>query len=171
MEFVERLQLNIPVTFVVKTTPSSMHSLFALAPHLSDSQFLLSTVDSIFHEEDLKHYLVYARAHQSVDGILAVTNFIDDESPLYVHFKEGSRIGAFSKSERSAWITGGLYVLTPRIFDEEGNVIASGTQRLRNFLSYLMENGYVLEGYPFGKMVDVDVRKDISAAEELLKTK
>ena len=31
-EFVEAKQFPVPVKFIVKTTPSSMHSLFALAP-------------------------------------------------------------------------------------------------------------------------------------------
>src|SRR5271169_4168201 len=46
--FVEEKKFSVPVRFVVKTTPSSMHSLFALAPYLNDDPFVLSTVDPIF---------------------------------------------------------------------------------------------------------------------------
>ena len=96
-EFVESQQFAIPVRFVVKTTPSSMHSLFALSPYLSDGQFLLSTVDSIFDERELSALLHYAQSHQSIDGILAVTDFVDDENPLYVDLDVLRRITAFSR--------------------------------------------------------------------------
>ena len=56
MDFVRGLGLSLEVDFTVKSTPSSMHSLFALSPHLTGGPFLLSTVDSIFDESDLKSF-------------------------------------------------------------------------------------------------------------------
>jgi NDP-sugar pyrophosphorylase family protein len=170
-EYVEAKEFPIHVGFVVKTTPSSMHSLFELSPHLADGQFLLSTVDSIFNEGELSSLLEYARLHQSVDGILAVTDFVDDENPLYVELDPARRITAFRKSERKTWVTGGLYVFAPRIFREIEAMLNSGTQRLRNFLGHLLLHGYRLEGFPFSKIVDVDHVHDIVAAEEMLRGK
>src|SRR5260370_15412272 len=97
--FVEAKHFPIPVTFVVQTTPSSMHSLFALAPHLMEGQFLLSTVDSIFDDNELSQFLKYSHGRvSSADGVLAVTNFVDDENPLYVQIDGMNRIGSFSRS-------------------------------------------------------------------------
>jgi len=166
--YVESLHLEIPVQFVVKTTPSSMHSLFALAPYLSDAQFLLSTVDPVFDERDFGAYLDYCKSHPSSDGILAVTRFIDDENPLYVQLDNQRKIVGFSKSSQSEWITGGMYVFSPAIFREMDGALQHHIERLRNFLNHLLSKGYHLEGFPFSKIVDVDHRHDIAVAEKLL---
>jgi NDP-sugar pyrophosphorylase family protein len=175
--FVEKKQFPIPVTFVVKTTPSSMHSLFALAPHLKDGRFLLSTVDSIFNEAEFGQFMSHARTRDTVDGLLAVTDFIDDENPLTVQVDPSMRILAFGagkaapRSPRSSapLATGGLYILSPRIFDEIDSALDRGIGRLRNFLSHLLERGYALEAYPFSKIVDVDHASDVRTAEDLLR--
>ncbi len=168
-KFVEDKHFQVPIRFVVKTTPSSMHSLFALAPHLSDGQFLLSTVDAIFDEGELKGYLRHAQGRPESDGILAVTDFVDDESPLYAAVDASKRITGFSKTERSRWVTGGLYIFSPRVFQEIDPVLAAGVERLRNFLSHLVQKGYRIEAFPFSKMIDVDHLRDIQTAEELLR--
>lgn len=100
--FVESKGFSIPVTFVVQTTPSSMHSLFALAPHLMEGRFLLSTVDSIFHPGEFARYLEYARSSEAGEGVLAVTSFIDDENPLYVQLDESWNILGFGKKKDPA---------------------------------------------------------------------
>jgi NDP-sugar pyrophosphorylase family protein len=169
-QFVEAKRFSIPVKFVVQTTPSSMHSLFALSPYLMEGQFLLSTVDSIFNEEELLSFLQYAPRHQTIDGILAVTNYVDDEHPLYVELDAKNRITAFAKSEKSTWVTGGLYIFSPRIFKETETVQKQGIERLRNFLGHILSQRYVLEGFPFSKIIDVDHVQDIAAAEEMLRT-
>ncbi len=82
-----------PLRFLVKTTPSSMHSFYELSQLLddgSDAPFVLTTVDTIFREADFKGYL---RAFKQVldegdDGLMGVTDYIDDEKPLYVGCEE-----------------------------------------------------------------------------------
>jgi len=170
-KFVESKKFSVPVRFVVKTTPSSMHSLFALAPYLNDGPFLLSTVDPIFDENEFSGFLQYARLHTAADGILAVTQFVDDENPLYVQLDTDRRILNFSKSEQSPWVTGGLYFFSPTIFRDVDIVLKKNIERLRNFLNYLLQTGYRLEGYPFSKIIDVDHRSDIRVAEELLRAR
>jgi NDP-sugar pyrophosphorylase family protein len=170
-KFVETKQFGIPVRFVVKTTPSSMHSLFELSPYLQDGQFLLSTVDSIFSEEEFARYIEYAQHHQSKDGILAITNYIDDENPLYVQLYGSNRITGFTKSEQTNWVTGGLYIFSPRIFQEKESALKQGIERLRHFLAHLVQQGYYLEGFPFSKIIDVDRKQDIAAAEEMMRAR
>jgi NDP-sugar pyrophosphorylase family protein len=167
--YVESRDYGIPVRFVVKTTPSSMHSLFALAPHLGGEQFLLSTVDPIFDEREFSGYLGAARERSSADGLLAVTKYVDDENPLYVELDSKGGIVKFSKAEQTPWVTGGLYVFSPRIFDEVDAALAAGVERLRNFLGHLVRAGYALEGYPFSTIIDVDHVQDIRVAEALLR--
>ncbi len=48
------------------------------------------------------------------------------------------------------------------------DALLSGMSRLRNYLRYLLQKGYILKGYPFTKMIDVDHASDIQKAEEFL---
>ena len=168
-EFIERKRFPVPVNVLVKSTPSSMHSLFALSPFLRDARFLLSTVDPIFDEEEFAGYLRYANGREGVDGVLAVTGFVDDENPLYVSLAPSGRIAGFSKSEQTPQVTGGLYVFSPTIFDEMAAASQKGIERLRNFLSLLVAQGYRFETYHFSKIVDVDHKRDVAVAEDFLR--
>ncbi len=160
---------KIPVNVVVQSTPSSMHSLFVLAPYLRQSPFCLATVDTIFYEREFQQYLDYAQSQAGSDGVLAVTDFIDDEKPLCVELDENRRILRFSDAkEQLRYATGGIYYFSPRIFDVMNEVLATGTLRLRNFLRYLIDHGYTLRAFPFSKIVDVDHAADIRVAEQFL---
>ncbi len=167
--YIEELNLSIPVRIIVKSTPSSMHSLFALSPHLSGERFLLSTVDSVYSEEEFSRYVAYGTSGTDAAGILAVTRFIDDDRPLYADLGDDRTIRKLTSDERFPWATGGLYQFSPLIFREMEPVLRLGIERLRNFLGHLISNGYRLEGYPFGKIVDVDRLSDIRAAEDFLR--
>lgn len=168
-EYIERKRFPVPVEIIVKSTPSSMHSLFALAPCLREGRFLLSTVDPIFDEGEFAGFLRHAASRDRADGVLAVTGFVDDENPLYVNADGEGAILSFSKSERASIVTGGLYVFSPRIFDEIEPATRAGIERLRNFLSHLLMNGYRLETYRFGTIVDIDHLRDVGIAETFLR--
>ncbi len=169
-DYVEGLGLPVKFSWVIRSTPSSMHSLFELAPYLTDERFLCSTVDPVFPSGEFDSYVAYAAGRDAdVDGILAITGFIDDENPLYVELDDRKRILRFSKTEGSPWVTGGLYVFSPRIFDEKDAVLKAGMNRLRNFLSHLVSRNYRLEGYQFSRIVDVDHVHDIRVAETMIR--
>ncbi len=167
--FVEQQRFSIPVHFHIKTTASSMHSLFELAPYLRNGSFLLSTVDAIFHPSELEGFLQYAAANTSADGILAVTEFVQDENPLWVHLDRQNRILQFGKEPlKTKYVTGGIYFFSSRIFNEMDEARSRNISRLRNFLGLLLEKGYRLEGYKFSTIVDVDHIKDVQTAEQFL---
>ena len=167
-DYVAALRLPLPVTFVVKSTPSSMHSFFELAPFLRKERFLLTTVDSIFNEGDLRNLITTASRETVSDGFLAVTDYIDDENPLHVNASAEGRILSFSPADPPRWVTGGLYALSPRIFDEMEPARTAGIERLRHFLARLVGAGYDLRIVPFSRIIDVDRVEDIRAAERLL---
>ncbi len=167
-EYVASLRLPIPVTFIVKSTPSSMHSLFELAPFLRRERFLLTTVDSVFSEDDLRNLVAVSAREGAADGFLAVTDYIDDERPLHVSASPDGRILSFSPTDPPRWVTGGLYAFSPRIFDEMEAAREAGIERLRHFLARLADAGYDLRIVPFSRIVDVDRVEDIRAAERML---
>lgn len=164
----ERMVLPVPLRLVVRTTPSSMHSLHALAPYLRGDAFCLTTVDTIFKEQD---FHAYVQSFQCADGVMAVTPFVDDEKPLYVATDDTNRITGFHdtyESEADRYISGGIYCLKDNALDILDKCIASGMARMRNFQRQLVAEGLHLSAYPFGKIIDVDHKEDIRKAEAFL---
>lgn len=159
-----------PIRLVVQTTPSSMHSFYALSTHLRGSKFCLTTVDTIFREADFEAY-IRAFEHSAADGLMAVTDHIDDESPLYVATDSSHRITAFLDEKRDdcRYISGGIYCLTDSAIEVLHRCMAEGRSRMRNFQRALIEAGLHIDAYPFGsKILDVDHAEDIVKAEAYL---
>lgn len=187
-EHIESLPLPVPLRLVVKTTPSSMHSLHALSPYLRGERFCLTTVDTIFREEEFKKYIRHFAASRDIDGCMAVTPFVDDEKPLWVGVeeqvdadgvslldKQGShrlpRITGFhdSKEGDDHLISGGIYCLGDSALDVLDHCMEQGMSRMRNFQRQLVAEGLKLEAYPINKILDVDHRNDIAKAEAFLR--
>jgi NDP-sugar pyrophosphorylase family protein len=167
-DYIEKLALPLPVHFHIKSTESSMHSLFELGTCLKEDHFLLSTVDSIFDSAELSAFLDEAQTLQG-DALLAVTPYRGDENPLWVELDSSNGIRSFRRGESGEQIvTGGLYFLSPRIFDAQRVALERGITRLRNFLGLLLEMGYTLRARSFTKIIDLDHAEDIRRAEEFL---
>lgn len=164
-----RLAGEIPLRFMVRSTPSSMHSLWALRQWLDDAPFILTTVDTIFQEQTFAAY-VQAFRQLTADGLMGVTDYIDDERPLYVSTDDTLRITDFTDiSAHPHFISAGIYGLTPRCFETLERCIARGEQRMRNFQRALVADGFRLQAWPFSKVLDIDHVSDIRKAEEFLK--
>ncbi len=153
---------------VVKTTPSSMHSFFEISPFLSDAPFCLTTVDTIFREEEFADYIEQFR-RSTADGLMAVTDFIDDEKPLYVGTDNDLNItGFFDENKDCQYISGGIYCLQPQAIETLRRCVASGQSRMRNFQRQLVKDGLALRAHVFSKILDVDHATDIRKAESFL---
>ncbi len=168
-DYVSSLDLGIPLNIVVKSTPSSMHSFFELRDFLRDGKFCLTTVDTIFKEEDFTKYIQAFIKDDTADGMMAVTDYIDDEKPLYVAVDTNMIIEGFlDQSDDCRYISGGIYGLTPKAIETLENCLATGQARMRNFQRQLVSDGLKLKAYPLGKIVDVDHAEDIKKAEQFL---
>lgn len=168
-DYISNLKLDIPFNVVVKSTPSSMHSFFELRDFLRDGKFCLTTVDTIFKEEEFSKYIQSFINDTESDGMMAVTDFIDDEKPLYVDVDETMTITGFlDQSENSKYISGGIYGLTPKAIDTLESCLQSGQSRMRNFQRQLVADKLQLKAYPFAKIVDVDHAEDIKKAEQFI---
>ena len=156
------------IHLVVQTTPSSMHSFFALSQHLTDEPFCLTTVDTIFRESDFRAYLDYF-AQSEADGVMGVTDYIDDEKPLYVATNEDLDVTAFLDASTSCkFISGGIYGLTAPALRTLQRCMAEGQSRMRNYQRGLIADGLRLKAFPFSKILDVDHASDIAKAERFL---
>jgi NDP-sugar pyrophosphorylase family protein len=170
--FLGSRSFGVPVDLVVKTTPSSVHSVQALLPLMGGEPFCLFTVDAVFREDELRRFLAFAEADDQSAGALALTTFVNDEKPLYARC-QGDRIVALEDSRPSgspepALVTGGLYYLRPAATATLDESVRGGTSHLRNALRRVLQEGHTVRAFVFSRIVDVDDRSDIEAAEELL---
>jgi NDP-sugar pyrophosphorylase family protein len=162
---------GLELRFLHRTTASSMESLFALAPLLAGAPFLLLTVDTIIAPDAVRAFVTAAgaRLERAADGVLAVTEFVDDEKPLRVACDGAGRIVHLGDTAAgSARVTAGLYVFAPRIFAEIDAARAAGYGALRAFLAHLVARGYRLETELVPKCVDVDRPEDLATAEAFI---
>ncbi|HMN22932.1 MAG TPA: NTP transferase domain-containing protein, partial [Ignavibacteriaceae bacterium] len=136
--FLLKFSRTNPINLIVKSTPSSLHSLYQLNRFLS-APFLLTTADSVFLKSEFKSFVNYGMNLKDADGVIAVTDFIDDEKPLYVNVDERNKINDFKdENDGYEFVTGGLYLFKTDIQKEIDEAINSGVTRLRNFLRFLI---------------------------------
>ena len=155
-----------------------MHSLFEISHLLTGGPFILTTVDTVFREEEFKSY-VEAFRHCDSDGLMGVTSYIDDESPLYVETTPDMSITAFldtpphlslttNLSPLTTYISAGIYGLHENALLTLDNCIKRQESRMRNFQRALLADGLQLQAYPFSKVFDIDHASDITKAEQFL---
>lgn len=171
-QHLEVLQKEYSLEVVVKTTPSSMHSFYELSSLLrgdADDRFCLTTVDTIFKEREFADF-IKAFKQSEEDGYMAVTDYIDDEKPLYISTDEALRITGFHDRmvEGCKYISGGIYCLRSASLDVLAECMANGVSRMRNYQRELVGRGFCLKAYPFSKILDVDHVEDIAKAEAFL---
>lgn len=165
--------IGCPFDLVVKSTPSSMHSFYELSKLLEGKgRYIITTVDTIFREQDFKKYVeAYSNAAEELDGMMAVTSFIDDEKPLYVATDANDMITAFLDKweEGVKYISGGIYGLGQSAIPVLKRCLDEGVSRMRNFQRALVKSGLRLKAFDMNKIVDVDHAADIATAEKFLK--
>lgn len=163
---------RLPLRLFVKSTLSSMHSMWELSPWLDDEPFVLTTVDTVFREEEFDAFVQSFTGLMSTgeaDGLMGVTDYIDDEKPLYVSTDDDLWITAFlDQCDHPRYVSGGIYGLSPRALTTLGHCVARGEQRMRNYQRALLLDGCRLKAWPFSKVLDVDHVSDIQKAETFL---
>ena len=174
-EYLESLTLPVPLHLTVKSTPSSMHSFYEVSRKFNGGKFVLTTVDTIFREQE---FAAYVHDFQTLleqgggDGLMGVTDYIDDEKPLYVATDDALHITGFLDScDSPRYISGGIYGLKPESIATLRRCIERGESRMRNFQRALVSDGLRLKAWPFSKVLDIDHAEDIRKAEAFLSEK
>lgn len=170
-EHLKGLHLPVPFQLLIKSTPSSMHSFFELSRIWKGEEICLTTVDTIFREQEFCGYIHAFQQEKTLDGLMAVTDFIDDEKPLYVQTNEQLDILNFLDQPESncRYISGGIYCLRHKAIDVLEKAILSGKTRMRNYQRQLIAEGLQVKAFPFSKIIDVDHAEDIVKAEAFVK--
>lgn len=169
-EHVKSMVLPVPLHLVVKSTPGSMHSFYELSRYLNNGKFCLTTVDTIFKENEFEGYIRSFLNNNTLDGLMAVTSFVDDEKPLYVSTDKKLSITGFldKQDEQCSYVSGGIYCLTPKALKILDASMSQGITRMRDFQRQLIAGGLHIKAYPFQKIIDVDHAEDIQKAENFL---
>lgn len=179
-EYLDRFEFNREwpgdrpeLVVVVKTTPSSMHTMAEVASAMRGyGRWIATTVDTIFRTEDFLPYVnAWESAPENVDAMMAVTEFVDDEKPLWVGVDESSmRVTGFfdARPEGAKFISGGIYGLSDNAADVLEASLATGMSRMRNYQRALIGAGLDVAAFPMGKIVDVDHASDVATANRFL---
>ena len=172
LEKVKEEILPVRLEMIVKSTPSSMHSFWHLSSLLRGrGRFIVTTVDTIFRPSEFSDYVkAYEAAPSDVDGMMAVTPFIDDEKPLYVDVNADMRITSFRDAAwaDAKYVSGGIYGLSDAAVGVLDRCVKDGVSRMRNYQRALIEDNLDIRAYSIPKIVDVDHASDIATAESFL---
>lgn len=171
--FLDNVEIDVPLNVVVKSTPSSMHSFWELSKVMKPGKFCLATVDTIFREEDFARYIAAFEADTCHDGLWAVTPFIEDEKPLYVDVNRRMSIKAFCDApfDGAKFVSGGIYAMSDKAFPILNKCIEQGISRMRNFQRALIDAGMKLKAFNIDKIIDVDHASDIDVAQAFINEK
>ncbi|MDR0895510.1 MAG: NDP-sugar synthase [Prevotellaceae bacterium] len=169
--FVEALTLPVPLHLTVKSTPDSFHSFYELMPCLQGGdKFCLTTVDPVFRPSEFAKYIHTFETDPTHDALMAVTDYIDDERPLYVCTDNSLRITGYSSTPcaDARYISGGIYCMNHRALALLPQAMQSGIARMRGFQQYMVDAKLHVQAFPFSKIIDVDHAEDIRKAERFL---
>lgn len=169
--YLQETDFGIPIKLLIQDTPSSLHSFHALVEANPDwENCCLTTTDTIFKESEFETYIKQFNTHTDCDAYMAITPFIDDESPLYVNTDNNLNITAFAddRSADTAYVSGGIYGLRKRALTSVNTSVASGNSRMRNYQRALLSLNLRVQGHVFQKIVDVDHIQDRATAEAFI---
>lgn len=169
---------QVPLRFMARQTPSSMHSLDVLRQLIGPEPFVLTTVDTVFREDEFSRYVNdFKRVAADGGGLMGVTDFVDDEKPLYVACEGGELhemspiTGFYDEPCGCRYISAGIYGLPPVAFKTLKACVERGESRMRNFQRALVADGVALRAWPFSQVFDIDHVSDIAKAEAFVNKK
>ncbi len=169
-EHLRAMELPVPLNLVVKSTPDSMRSFFELSHLLDGGKFCLTTVDTVFAEEEFSAFIREFEEQDQCDALMAVTAYIDDEKPLFIRTDETLNIEAFLDHPEAGirYISGGVYCMNGKAVALLQEAVKKNVSRMRNFQRLLVHSGLRVKAWPFGKIVDVDHISDLEKACQLI---
>lgn len=169
-----RLETPLPAPAVVRRchTPSSLHTLVAGLAAIPPGPVFCAMVDTVMPPADWRRVYrgVIERLATGSLAVLAVTPFVDDELPLYVtQNAQGLATGILDGPPVGGrvLVTGGVYGLSPEA-RRLAAVAVSSLHRMRAFLKLLVELRAPVATVEVPRIIDLDHKRDLDAAETWL---
>src|SRR5256712_1838320 len=140
-------------------TPSSLHTLAEALPGVPPGPVFCSMVDTVMRWRDWGE--VYrqteARLAEGADAGLAVTSFVDDESPVYVARHAGGFVRLISDElVAPVCVTGGVYGLGVEARHAVAGAVGRGLERMRGLLQALVAGGAPVRTVRGGRRLGLD---------------
>lgn len=158
---------QLPLRYVERSTPSSMHSLYELRAMLRGAPFVLTTVDTVFDASEFGRYVAAFRAGHGC--LMGVTEYVADESPLYVDVSADMTVaGFYDRSPVCRHVSAGIYGLQPSALAVLEGCVARGESRMRNFQRALLAAGEPVGAFAFSRVLDIDHASDVAQARRWL---
>jgi molybdopterin-guanine dinucleotide biosynthesis protein A len=163
-----------PVVRVVPChTPSSLHTLVDGLAAVPRGNVFCTMVDTVMRTRDWR--AVFDGATQAIadgaDAVLAVTPYVDDERPLWVHRDAVGVVHTIGELPSDPpCVTGGVYAFGSRARAEAARARRQGASRMRGFLAQMVADGYRVSTVEVPRIVDVDRRHDLDIANAWLGT-
>jgi NDP-sugar pyrophosphorylase family protein len=152
---------GLDLDVIVRTTPSSYASFGLVAARLAGSRAVITTVDAIMPVDAFQQFVTSAASFPDDAVVLGLTSHVDDDKPLWATIDDGGRIREIGGAHGDS-VTAGIYWLPaqriaapPRRFE-----------RLRDYLTWLVEEGQPVYGVVLPLVFDIDRAHDVQAAEE-----
>ncbi len=170
-EYLNNNHSNTKINLIVKSTPSSLHSFWNIIKETNIEECCLTTVDTIFNENEFRQYISFFQSHKEIDALMATTKYIDDEKPLYVQTDNNNNILGFWDDKTNNdinQVSAGVYCLRKKAIQISDYCVKNGIARMRNYQRSLLEQRLNVEAFCFSKVIDIDHIEDIQKAEHLL---
>ncbi|HUL03685.1 MAG TPA: NTP transferase domain-containing protein [Gemmatimonadales bacterium] len=165
------LQFGPPLTVQTCLTRSSLHTLVEGLRIVPAGPVFCSMVDSVMPAADWR--LVYEASGRALDAgadaLLAVTPFVDDESPVYVMVDDNEIVTAVSDQPVvPPRVTGGVYAFGPAARRGAGQAVEERVERMRGFLKWLVARGQRVATVTVSRIIDIDHESDLRLANAWL---
>ncbi len=169
-KLLESLDINIPTKILCKSTPSSLHSFYEIINQTHPNELCLTTVDTIFNENEFENYILSFRNNPEVDALMATSNFVDDEKPLWIETDNNQNILQFTskKTLQTKCVSGGIYCLRNKAIQYATIAVENGIERMRNYQQFLISEHCNVKAYSFDTIIDIDHISDIEKADRFL---
>lgn len=148
-------------------TSSSMHTLAEGLQAIPPGPVFCTMVDTVMPAADWE--AVYAATARGLadgaDAMLAVTPFVDDESPLYVETDAlGAVLAVSNEPIPPVRVTGGVYGFSTAARSGAAEAMRQGVQRMRGFLKWLVARGGRVGSVTVARIIDIDRLSDLRLA-------
>lgn len=164
-----------PLSLVECRTPSSLHTLVEGLRGMPAGPVFCSMVDTVMPAEDWR--VVYGATQRSVaegaDMVLAVTPYVDDESPVYVSRRgRGPTVSDVTAVGEQPvdppCVTGGVYGLSAAARRAAADAVVRGVHKMRAFLQLQVSAGRRVAAVEVARIIDIDRPSDLQTANAWL---
>jgi NDP-sugar pyrophosphorylase family protein len=155
-------------------TPSSLHTLAAGLAVVPAGPVFCAMVDTVMPTADWwnVYQAVTVRLAIGSHAVLAVTPFVDDEQPVYISRDAAGFVTEVSDTPPAGapLVSGGVYGLSP-VARRLAEVAVGSLHRMRAFLKLLVDLKVPAATVEVPRIIDLDHKRDLDAAETWLATR